>query len=48
MKDYSPIIGKVLGLALIIVGFAYGNSGMWMIGIIVFVIGMYSKRLISK
>jgi len=34
MRSKAPQIGFVLGTVFVIMGFAYGNSGIWMLGFI--------------
>ncbi len=34
MKDKATHVGFVLGTVFVIMGFAYGNSGVWMLGFI--------------
>jgi hypothetical protein len=36
-------VGLVLGTVFVIMGFAYGNAGIWMPGVIVLAIGLYAR-----
>jgi len=41
MKDKAGQIGLVLGIVFIIMGFAYSNTGVWMLGFVFLAIGGY-------
>ena len=43
MKTKAAQIGFVLGCVFVIMGFAYGNTGVWMIGLIFLAIGFASR-----
>jgi hypothetical protein len=43
LKSKAAGIGLVLGSVFVIMGFAYGNSGIWMIGFILLGIGLVEK-----
>ena len=42
-RNPAFLIGLVLGLVLIIMGFAYSNSAMWILGVIILGIGLAGK-----
>ncbi len=36
-------IGLILGIVFIIMGFAYSNSAMWILGLIILAVGLAGK-----
>lgn len=47
LKDQAPYIGFVLGIVFLIIGLNYGNSGVWILGLIFFGLGLitwFKKR----
>ena len=43
MKNKAAQIGLVLGIVFVTMGFAYGNTGVWMLGLIFLAIGIFSR-----
>jgi hypothetical protein len=43
-KNRAAEIGLVLGVVYVIMGFAYGNSGVWILGLIFLSIGFLAKN----
>lgn len=43
MKKQATKIGLVVGVVFIIMGFAYGNTGVWMMGLIFLAIGLGTR-----
>ncbi len=41
-------IGLVLGVVFIIMGFAYSNSAIWILGLIILAVGLVTKSLNQK
>jgi hypothetical protein len=39
----ASLVGLVLGLVFIVMGSTYGNSGQWLLGIIVLSLGIWMK-----
>ena len=47
LKDQAPYIGLVLGIVFLIIGLNYSNSGVWILGLIFFGLGLitwFKKR----
>jgi len=42
-KDQAALVGLVLGTVFTIMGFTYNNSGVWILGLIIFSIGLWMK-----
>jgi hypothetical protein len=42
-KNKAAQVGLVLGVVFVIMGFAYGNSGVWMLGFIFLAIGIFAR-----
>ena len=42
-KNQHSMVGLVLGVVFIIMGLKYSNSGVWILGIILLVLGLYLK-----
>lgn len=43
LQDKAPEIGLVLGAVFVIMGFAYSNSGVWMLGFVFLAIGGFTR-----
>ena len=43
MKNKAAQIGLVVGIVFIIMGLAYSNAGVWMLGLIFLAIGIVSR-----
>ncbi len=41
MNKRAAAVGIVLGVVFVIIGFGYGNSGTWMLGLILLALGMF-------
>ena len=41
MKKKEGLIGITLGIVFVVIGFAYGNSGVWMMGLIFLAMGLF-------
>lgn len=42
-KSQAALVGLVLGVVFTIMGFAYDNSGVWILGLILLSIGLWMK-----
>ncbi len=43
MKKNSPMVGLVLGVVFVIIGFNYGNTALLMLGGIMLALGLFLK-----
>jgi hypothetical protein len=48
MQKRAAEIGIVLGLVFVIIGFAYGNSGVWILGFIFLALGVAARGSIGR
>ena len=48
MQERAAEIGVVLGVVFVVVGFAYGNSGVWILGLIFLAIGGMARAQARK
>ena len=48
MKERAGQIGLVLGSVFIIMGLAYGNSAIWMLGFILLGLGVFEMKKKKK
>ena len=43
LKKQSPLVGLVLGIVFLVVGFNYGNTALLLLGGIMFALGLFLK-----
>lgn len=48
MHKRAAEIGVVLGVVFVVMGFAYGNSGIWILGLIFLAVGGMARARAGK